>query len=365
MKRKIKYSNLLILGIIIYIIFQIGILFIGIFAKTIVLKNEKIELKVNKKGLVIRDETLIKADSSGYLNMNIEEGEKIKKGQKIAQIDSDKKVEKVNEELKLLNKDIKKLENDLKKSNNKLNNEVKLKNLETKKNQQALLNKQKNNLTKIIYAPKSGNISYKYDENEDLYNINYIELIKEEDIEYAKNSYKDIEKNKKNVKEGDVLARFINSQFVYIAVNLSKEESKNFKINEEVKLSINNKSINSYVENIYGNEENYIIIFKISDQNIEIYDTRVVEFDIIYNQMEALKIPINSIIKVDKKDGVYVINEQTRNVEFVELKGIEYKDDEFVYINTYENKVNNIKTVDNYDEIILRPNNINKNIKIR
>ena len=53
--------------------------------------------------------------------------------------------------------------------------------------------------------------------------------------------------------------------------------------------------------------------------------------------MEALKIPINSIIKVDKKDGVYVINEQTRNVEFVELKGIEHKDDEFVYINTYEN----------------------------
>ena len=128
---------------------------------------------------------------------------------------------------------------------------------------------------------------------------------------------------------------------------------------------INNKIINSYVENIYGSEENYIIIFKISNPNIEIYDTRVVEFDIIYNQMEALKIPINSIIKVDKKYGVYVINEQTRSVEFVELKGIEYKDDEFVYINTYKNKVNNIKTVDNYDEIILRPNNINKNIKIR
>lgn len=242
MKRKIKYSNLLILGIIIYIIFQIVTLFIGIFTKTIVLKNEKIELKVNKKGLVIREETLIKADSSGYLNMNIEEGEKIKKGQ-IAQINSDKKVEKINEELKLLNKDIEKLENDLKKSNNKLNNEVKLKNLETKKNQQALLNKQKNNLTKIIYAPKSCNISYKYDDNEDLYNINYLESIKEEDIEYAKNNYKDIERNKKNVKEGDVLARFINSQFVYIAVNLSKEESKNFKINEEVKLSINKKAL--------------------------------------------------------------------------------------------------------------------------
>lgn len=365
MKRKIKYSNLLILGIIIYIIFQIGIFFIGKFTKTIVLKNEKIELKINKKGLVIREETLIKADSSGYLNINLEEGEKVKKGQEIAKIDSNNKLATINEELKVLNKDIEKLENDLKKSNNKLNNEVKLKNLETKKNQQSLLNKQKNDFTKIIYAPQSGIISYKYDENEDIYNIEDIELIKVEDIEDAKNSYKDIDINKEKVKEGDLLARVINSQFVYVAVNLSKEESKHFEINKEVTLSVNKEKFSAYVENIYENEERYIIIFKISEQNIGIYDTRVAEFDIIYNKMEALKIPRNSITKVNKKDGVYVINEKTRNVEFVELKGIEYKDDEFIYINTYKNKINSIKTVDSYDEIILKPNNINKNIKIR
>lgn len=362
---KIKYSNLFILGIIVYIIFQIGNLFIGRFTKTILLKNEKIEMKVNKKGLVIRDETLIKADSSGYLNINIEEGEKVKKDQEVATIYSDNKAEKINEELKLLNKDIEKLENDLKKSNNKLNNEVKLKNLETKKNQQILLNQQKNDLTKIIYSPWSGIISYKYDENEDIYNIKDMESIKEKYIEFAKNNYKYIDRNNRKVKEGDILARVINSQYVYVAVSLSKEEIKYFEINKEVSLSLNKEKFNAYVENIYENEEKYIIIFKISEQNIEIYDTRVAEFDIIYNQIEALKIPRNSITKVNKKDGVYVINEQTRRAEFIELKGIEYKDDEFVYIDTYKNKLNNIKTVNNYDEIIIKPNNINKNIKIR
>ena len=365
MRRKIKYSKLFILGIIIYIIFQIGSFFIGKFTKTIVLKNEKVEFKINKKGLVIRDEILIKADSSGYLKIDIEEGEKVKKGQEVVKIESNNKLVAINEELKILNKDIEKLESDIKKSSNKLNNEIKLKNLETKKNQQALLNKQKNDLTETIYTPKSGIISYKYDENEDIYNIEDIDLIKEEDIEDTKNNYKDIEVNKEKVREGDTLARVINNQLMYVAVDLSKEESKTFNINEEVKLSINNEKFNAHVERINESEDKDIVIFKISEQNIGIYDTRVAEFDIIYNQIEALKIPRKSIAKVNKKDGVYVINEQTRNVEFVELEGIEYQDDEFVYINTYKNKLNNIKTVNNYDEIILKPNNMNKNIKIR
>ena len=44
-------------------------------------------------------------------------------------------------------------------------------------------------------------------------------------------------------------------------------------------------------------DDNIVVIFKISNQNIEIYDTRVEEFDIIYKQIEGLKIPKESIKK--------------------------------------------------------------------
>ena len=68
---------------------------------------------------------------------------------------------------------------------------------------------------------------------------------------------------------------------------------------------------------------------------------------------------------IDNKKGVYVVNQENKNVEFVELKGIEYEDDGYLYINYNQNRLDNVKTVDLYDEIILNPNIINSSIKIK
>ncbi|MBO3446114.1 HlyD family efflux transporter periplasmic adaptor subunit, partial [Clostridium sp. CCUG 7971] len=173
------------------------------------------------------------------------------------------------------------------------------------------------------------------------------------------------------VKEGDTVARIVDNNNMYIAVCVDKKESKLFKINQDVciglkseKMNAKVEKMNAKVEKMYKDEENFVIIFKISEQNVGIYDTRVEEFDIIYKQIEGLKIPKESIKIVDDKQGVYVVNEQTQDIEFKELKGIEYENDDFIFIDYYKNDINNIKTVSLYDEIILKPNNINKNIKI-
>ncbi|MGL5311935.1 MAG: HlyD family efflux transporter periplasmic adaptor subunit, partial [Peptostreptococcaceae bacterium] len=65
------------------------------------------------------------------------------------------------------------------------------------------------------------------------------------------------------------------------------------------------------------------------------------------------------------KEGVYVINQENNKAEFVELKGIKYENEDFVVIDYYQNDIDGIKTVNLYDEIILKPNNINKNVKVR
>ena len=98
---------------------------------------------------------------------------------------------------------------------------------------------------------------------------------------------------------------------------------------------------------------------------MDIYDTRVKEFDIIYKQIEGLKIPKSSIKVVDEKEGVYVINEENKVTNFIELKGINFEDENYKYINYYNNKVDGIETVDLYDKIILKPNIININMKIK
>ena len=150
-----------------------------------------------------------------------------------------------------------------------------------------------------------------------------------------------------------------------MAICVSKKESKNFDIDDNIKISFNGEEIDGKVYKTYQNESGIIIIFKITNQNLGIYDTRVEEFDIIYKQIEGLKIPKNSIKTVDDKKGVYVVNKQTQDINFVELKGIGYENDKFVFIDYYSNSIVGAKTVGLHDEIILRPNNINKNIKMK
>ena len=161
-----------------------------------------------------------------------------------------------------------------------------------------------------------------------------------------------------------MLLRIINNYDAYIVTYVSEDESKNFEENQSIKLDSGDNEIEATVYKVYEENDNFIAIFKINNQNMGIYDTRVKEFDIIYKQIEGLKIPKSSIKIVDNKEGVYVINEENKTPTFVELKGIEYEDDSFKYINYYKNNIDGINTVDLYDKIILKPNIINTKMKI-
>ena len=84
--KKIKYSNLLVLGIFIYIIFNFLSSIIGKNIQTLVLENEKAEMKISRKCLIVRDEYLLKSNVGGKLNLLVKEGEKITKSQEVANI---------------------------------------------------------------------------------------------------------------------------------------------------------------------------------------------------------------------------------------------------------------------------------------
>ena len=210
----------------------------------------------------------------------------------------------------------------------------------------------------------AGIISFKFDGNEEKYNFSNLDEITKSDIEKENNKYEDVSSNLKEVKDGSVLLRIINNYDAYIVTYVSEDESKNFEENQSIKLDSGDNEIEATVYKVYEDNDNFIAIFKINNQNMGIYDTRVKEFDIIYKQIEGLKIPKSSIKIVDNKEGVYVINEENKTPTFVELKGIEYEDDSFKYINYYKNNIDGINTVDLYDKIILKPNIINTKMKI-
>ena len=406
--KKIKYSNLLVLGIFIYIIFNFLSSIIGKNIQTLVLENEKAEMKISRKCLIVRDEYLLKSNVGGKLNLLVKEGEKITKSQEVANIygdvdyNIDEKISNLNEEIEkikkgeiniskddisnfnkeiestvsniqldLLNKDYSKIKeyketlNKYVQDKNKLvNNGIDSAKLAVKEDEKKILENQKANNVSTYESSISGIISYKYDGKEEKYNYNNLENITKSDIEKEKNEYKSVESNSDKIKEDSVILRVINNHNSYIYTYVDKNEKKYFNENESIILRSGDNEIQATVYKVYEENDNFIAIFKINNQNIGIYDTRVEEFDIIYKQIEGIKIPKDAIKNIDGKEGVYVVSEENKTPSFVELKGVTYEDDEFKYIDYYKNQVNEIDTVDLYDKIILKPNFINTKMKI-
>ena len=116
--------------------------------------------------------------------------------------------------------------------------------------------------------------------------------------------------------------------------------------------------------NIYTKNDKNVVVFEISEQNIEINDTRVAEFDIIYKSIEGIKIPKSSIVKKDNVEGVYIVSE-TGSAKFIEIKGTSYENEEFIVIDYYKNEIEGVKTIDIYDEIILEPKKVKNGFAVK
>lgn len=361
--RKIKYSRLFIIIIFAYILLQISINIIGKNIDTLVIESETVELKVSAKGLIIRDEYLIKSNQSGIIKSMVNNGEKLKKGDALAAIYSNSKdLEENKSKIVQLNKEIDELETEYENSKSDISKELINVKIKNKKEQRVVLNDENNKNINYLNITTSGVVSTKYDGYEDIYTLDKLENLTSKDIEDAENNYKELDIENTSIKESEVVARIIQSDYSYIAICTKDDDI--FEENQKVEIVFDSENIQGNVEKIYRNGNDNVVIFKISNQNVEIYDTRVKEFDIIYKQIDGLKVPKQSVKEKNDQKGVYVLNQETKKVDFIELKNIQYEDDEFIFIDYYKNQKEGIKTIDIYDEIILKPNSINKNIKI-
>lgn len=361
--RKIKYSRLFIIIIFAYILLQISINIIGKNIDTLVIESETVELKVSAKGLIIRDEYLIKSNQSGIIKSMVNNGEKLKKGDALAAIYSNSKdLEENKSKIVQLNKEIDELETEYENSKSDISKELINVKIKNKKEQRVVLNDENNKNINYLNITTSGVVSTKYDGYEDIYTLDKLENLTSKDIEDAENNYKELDIENTSIKESEVVARIIQSDYSYIAI--CTKDNNIFEDNQKVEIVFDSENIQGNVEKIYRNGNDNVVIFKISNQNVEIYDTRVKEFDIIYKQIDGLKVPKQSVKEKNDQKGVYVLNQETKKVDFIELKNIQYEDDKFIFIDYYKNQKEGIKTIDIYDEIILKPNSINKNIKI-
>lgn len=406
-RRKIKHSKVFLIGIFAYIIINGITVFIGKNIDTLVVSNEKIEEYITTKGLLIRDEYIINSTMTGNIEAYFKEGDKVKNLDKVAYVynnnideanfkeleslekeviqieegqssiikaDVDKvnkKIEKNKDNIQTkliqgklgISKEVVELEEHIKDKNKLLKSDLNSKPIINKKEE---INKLSNKIEKnsdILQTNKSGIISYKFDGNESKYNIGNISELTIDDIEYTENEYIDI-LNEGVIKHGQPIARIINNIKQYLAIVVEENEIMNFEENNSVIIRDKNNQINAKVHNIYTKNDKNVVVFEISEQNIEINDTRVAEFDIIYKSIEGIKIPKSSIVKKDNVEGVYIVSE-TGSAKFIEIKGTSYENEEFIVIDYYKNEIEGVKTIDIYDEIILEPKKVKNGFAVK
>lgn len=406
-RRKIKHSKVFLIGIFAYIIINGITVFIGKNIDTLVVSNEKIEEYITTKGLLIRDEYIINSTMTGNIEAYFKEGDKVKNLDKVAYVYNDnideanfkeleslekeviqieegqssiikadvdkvnKKIEKNKDNIQTkliqgklgISKEVVELEEHIKDKNKLLKSDLNSKPIINKKEEINKLNNKIEKNSDILQTNKSGIISYKFDGNESKYNIGNISELTIDDIEYTENEYIDI-LNEGVIKHGQPIARIINNIKQYLAIVVEENEIMNFKENNSVIIRDKNNQINAKVHNIYTKNDKNVVVLEISEQNIEINDTRVAEFDIIYKSIEGIKIPKSSIVKKDNVEGVYIVSE-TGSAKFIEIKGTSYENEEFIVIDYYKNEIEGVKTIDIYDEIILEPKKVKNGLVVK
>lgn len=385
---------LLVLGIIIYVI-KLVINTFDPFRTIAVVQYGSIQNVYKAQGVIIRNECIIKSPITGVLELNVKEGEKVGLGFELAVVydennyisyknkldEIDKKITENEENIKNspFQEDLKKIEEQITEKEDALRNakdkkytETLKKEIESLKNKQnlilgekstyynnlQLLYKQKEEIVsqfktyaKIITSPMSGIVTFNIDGYEELLNPLKMESINEEFINKVEN--KDLKPLGSGQKvESDTPVLKVVDNFNWFVAFVINDVNKDFKINEVVKIKLENSSeeIDGRVFSIKDiNSTKRIIIIKLDKYIKDFYSIRKANLEIIKDYYVGLKVPKTAVIQKDGQYGVYLYKSGGKEVfKPVIVKGM---DDKFAIIENVD-KLQGLKI---YDEILKHP----------
>lgn len=358
-----KSRLLIIIFIVIVVSFFTVQIFRGNSIETVKAVNVTTHKYIQATGFILRDEKII--DISGYNNIRFvtQNGDKISKGSKIAQIYSDSSVTQLSSELTDIEKRILILENSMLEStgideNVKLDELIKLKIMDITdlinnnsilsdeysddiyEMQSLLLRRNKSNIddtmiqkellslktkrdelkttidskSKLIYSPYSGYFSSEIDGYEDILNSAKISELTYEMIQ-------DINKTKPNKSTDNVK---ISSGFDwYLAANLSKEDVE--LLGEQKKVSLEIDGVTSSMPNarVYKLQKNSdgsaLLILSLNFMNEKIATNRQLDVKIILDTYSGIKVPKEALRILGGEEGVYILIGQIAKFKPIEI----------------------------------------------
>lgn len=405
MARKQSYSNefKINIGTIIYII-----IFIYIVIRIIMslqkeslsiyeVQNSYIDTNITTTALIVREEKLVKAESSGYVSYYVRDGEKIGKNKTIYTIDetgsvydklkdtdsdsltmSDEALTEVRTRISTFENyfdysDFSELYNfryDIENAVLELTNEALIEQMTSLDNDTTHIATYKK-----VNTAEAGIITY-YEDGYENFNV---DKFKASDID--KGSYK-----KKTLKTGEIINsgdpvyKLVTSENWYLVAPLSANEAKELKDKETISINIHNSSKNiKCAFRLTKQDDKDFAIISLSQQMVNYINDRYIDIVILMDQNNGLKIPNSSITKkkVYKIPVEYLskgsdsMEERFINVKKLDEKGevtikqvsptIYMTDDDFLYMDPNDFSVEDVLVnTDNNSTLALSQANTTK-----
>lgn len=403
-KLKKQIRDAFVLTFIICVLAAIGYAIISLVSsptKTFLVQESRISQEESKVGYVIRDEKIIEStNNDGKIEPIKNEGERVATGNpvfKYYNVDEEKITKEIDElntqiqeallgQTDLFSSDIKALEDQIEKEIENLRNENDMQDITEYKNnisdyivkkakiagslsaagehinnlisQRNSLEKTLNNGAKYVNSNMSGVVSYRIDGQEETLSIDNLDNIT--------NSYL----KSLNLTTGQIVgksnsqAKVINNFKCYIAVIFNSEEAKKAKEGDKLYLRLSNQEkVNAEVYKIKDDENNKLIIFKITDGVEKLINYRKISIDVIWWEYTGLIVPKSAILY--ENGNSYVLRK--KNVDFTKiLVNVEKENDNYCLIDNYNTaelidlgytaeQIKSLKEVKMYDEIIVDP----------
>lgn len=226
-------------------------------------------------------------------------------------------------------------------------------------NQRAEYEKQLNSGAEYVQAPASGIVSYKVDGLEEKLTPDDFSVLSKEFLEGL------------NLKTGKIVAtnneygKIVDNFSCYIATITTAEEAKEAKVDDNVKIRLsNNVEVDATISYIsQENENEMLLVLKITKQIEELIDYRKITFDLIWWKYSGLKVPNQAIAT---EDGLnYVVRNRAGYLNKILVK-IAKQNDKYAIVKSYDTdelkelgfsdkEILSYKKISIYDEILLNP----------
>ncbi|NLY77325.1 MAG: hypothetical protein GX080_04460 [Tissierellia bacterium] len=388
--------------------------------KTKLPEKHTIYKKIESEGVIIKDEKVFTAYGEGKLKLYVKEGQRVPVGKKIAEIyllDSsstlEQKLDEIDERIGVLSqvegeklssttdkveiedslntvveeiqesisngdysrasllKDKLSMYNDKQKDITGDNTLVDTSLDNLKKERESIKNQIISNMVSY-HSDQSGILSFKIDGYEDKFTFDNRENYKYKDFERLSSELKTVSNNQ-NVKVGDPIFKIIDNLEWYMLIKADNiKDLEDYQEGSQIILSGKDieQELKGRIVKINKDGDKAAILCRFNRDFHYYYDKRVLDIDIILARYESYKIPKKSITELDGVKGVY-IRDASGIVRFRPVEVLD-EDKDYSYINIGDKNGNislgkdseQVKTVSQFDEILLNPTKVEEGMII-